>query len=139
MYSARSDQHPDDQEFPGLLLLRPEGRILFVNASNIGHKITPLVERAHPQVVALDMRAVFDLEYTALKMLTEAEKKYRENGISVWLVGLSPEVLAVVENAPLGKTLGHERMFLNLEQALAAWHARRQSQGASDPSQEILH
>jgi MFS superfamily sulfate permease-like transporter len=123
-----SDQHPDDEEFTGLLLLRPEGRIFFVNASNIGHKIAPLVEQMRPQVVALDMRAVFDLEYTALKMLTEAEKKYREDGIAVWLVGLSPEVSAVVEKAPLGKTLGRERMFLNLEEALAAWHALQQKQ-----------
>ena len=126
-----SDEHPDDEEFPGLLLLRPEGRIFFVNASNIGHKIAPLVERARPQVVALDMRAVFDLEYTALTMLTEAEKKYREQGIAVWLVGLSPEVFAVVEKAPLSKALGRERMFLNLEQALAAWHGLQRKQGDS--------
>ena len=116
-----SDQHPDDEEFPGLLLLRPEGRIFFVNASNIGHKITPLVEQAGPQVLALDMRAVFDLEYTALMMLTEAEQKYRERGIAVWLVGLNPEVFAVIQKSPLGQRLGHERLFLNLEDALAAW------------------
>jgi high affinity sulfate transporter 1 len=134
-----SEQHPDDEHFPGLLLLRPEGRIFFVNASNIGHKIIPLVERAHPQVIALDMRAVFDLEYTALKMLTEAEKHYRENGVSIWLVGLSPEVFAVVQNAPLGKTLGRERMFLNLEQALAAWCALDGKQAAPDAPQGIAH
>ncbi|MEM5341400.1 SulP family inorganic anion transporter [Paraburkholderia azotifigens] len=126
-----SDQYPDDEEFPGLLLLRPEGRIFFVNASNIGHKIVPLIERTHPTVVALDMRAVFDLEYTALTMLTEAEKKYRDRGVSLWLVGLSPEVAAIVDNAPLGKTLGHERIFLNLEQALAAWQGSQQKPGAS--------
>jgi high affinity sulfate transporter 1 len=134
-----SDEHPDDEEFPGLLLVRPEGRIFFVNASNIGQKIAPLVEQTRPQVVALDMRSVFDLEYTALKMLTEAEKKYREDGIAVWLVGLSPEVFAVVQKAPLGKTLGRERMFLNLEAALAAWHALRQEQGTQDTSRGIAH
>ncbi|RZF29656.1 SulP family inorganic anion transporter [Paraburkholderia sp. UYCP14C] len=125
-----SDQHPDDEEFPGLLLLRPEGRIFFVNASNIGHRIKALVDETHPQVVALDMRAVFDLEYTAMKMLTEGEKKYREQGIALWLVGLSPEVFAVVEKAPLGKTLGQERMFLNLERALVAWNGLHCRQGA---------
>jgi high affinity sulfate transporter 1 len=129
-----SDQHPDDEEFPGLLLLRPEGRIFFVNASNIGHKITPLVEQTRPTVVALDMRAVFDLEYTALKMLTEAEERCRKVGIAVWLVGLSPDVFAVVENAPLGKALGHRRMFLNLEQAVTAWHALREEQAVEEAS-----
>ncbi|HTH61245.1 MAG TPA: SulP family inorganic anion transporter [Paraburkholderia sp.] len=116
-----SDEHPDDEQFPGLLLLRPEGRIFFLNASNIARKIGPLVEQLHPRVVALDMRAVFDLEYTALRMLTEAEQKSRESGTDLWLVGLNPDVFSVVEKAPLGKALGHQRMFLNLEQALAAW------------------
>ncbi len=51
-----------------------------------------------------------------------AEKKYREQKIAVWLLGMSPEVFAAVEKTPLGKTLEHERMFLNLEQALAAMH-----------------
>ncbi|WP_233837733.1 SulP family inorganic anion transporter [Paraburkholderia sp. ZP32-5] len=132
-----SDKYPDDEEFPGLLLLRPEGRIFFANAANIGHKITPLIEQAHPRVVALDMRAVFDLEYTALKMLTEAEKKSREHGVTLWLVGLSPEVFAVVDRAPLGKALGHERMFLNLEQAVAAWFDLQCKQGeplSNEPS-----
>ena len=78
-----SDKYPNDEEFPGLLMLRPEGRIFFANASNIGHKIAPLVEQARPQVVALDMRAVFDIEYSALKMLTEVEKKCREQRIAV--------------------------------------------------------
>ncbi|WP_321937726.1 SulP family inorganic anion transporter [Paraburkholderia sp. J8-2] len=126
-----SDEHPADEAFPGLLLLRPEGRIFFVNASNIGHKIAPLVDEAHPEVVAIDMRAVFDLEYTALQMLTEGEKKYREQGIALWLVGLSPEIFTIVDRAPLGKILGHERMFLNLEQAVAAWQALQQSQKVS--------
>ena len=36
------------------------------------------------------MSGVFDLEYTALKMLTEGEKRMRERGVSVWLVGLNP-------------------------------------------------
>ncbi|KIG01397.1 SulP family inorganic anion transporter [Caballeronia concitans] len=116
-----SDEHPDDEQYPGLLLLRPEGRIFFVNASNVGQKITPLIEQTRPEVVVLDMRSVFDLEYSALKMLTEGEKKYRESGVSLWLVGLSPAVYGVVQKSPLGKTLGRERMFLNLEQAVAAW------------------
>ena len=79
----------------------------------------PLIEEAKPRVVALDLSGVFDLEYTALKMLTEGEKRMRERGVTVWLVGLTPEVLAMVQRSPLGRTLGQERMFFNLEQAVA--------------------
>src|SRR5262245_47149344 len=66
---------------------------------------------------------VFDLEYTALKMLTEAERKQRERGVLLWLVGLTPAVLAMAQHSPLGAALGRERMFFNLEQAVAKHQA----------------
>jgi sulfate permease, SulP family len=64
------------------------------------------------------MRAVFDLEYTALKMLAESEKKLRERGIRVWMVGMNPEVLLMVQKSSLGEALGREGMHFNLEGAV---------------------
>jgi sulfate permease, SulP family len=61
---------------------------------------------------------VFDLEYTALKALIEADKRLAESGVSIWLVGLTPGVLETVQRSALGKTLGHERMHFNLEVAV---------------------
>ena len=81
-----------------------------------------------PRVVAVDLSAVFDLEYTALKMLTEGEKRGREQGVALWLVGLNPDVLAMVQRSPLGETLGRERMLFNLEVAVARF------QGVESPS-----
>src|SRR5271167_313609 len=78
IFRPRSDEHPEDETFPGLLLLRLEGRVFFANAEHIAQKVRPLVEEAKPTVVALDLSGVPDLEYTALKMLTEAEKRQRK-------------------------------------------------------------
>jgi SulP family sulfate permease len=119
VFRPRSAEHPEDETFPGLLLLRPEGRLFFANAERVGEKIRPLIAEAKPKVVALDLGGVFDLEYTALKMLTDAEKKEREKGVLLWLVGLSPGVLAMVQHSPLGAALGRDRMFFDLEQAVA--------------------
>ena len=69
-------------------------------------------------VVAIDMQGVIDLEYSARKMLTEAEKRRRESGVSLWLVEMSSQVLATVQRAPLGKTLGREGMVHSLEIAV---------------------
>jgi len=123
VFRPRSKEHLEDETFPGLLLLRPEGRIFFANAERLGEKIRPLVAEVKPKVVALDLSGVFDLEYTALKMLTEAEERQRATGVLLWLVGLSPGVLAMVQRSPLGETLGRERMFFNLEQAVARYLA----------------
>lgn len=123
VFRPGSAENPEDEVFPGLLLLRLEGRMFFANAERIGQKIRPLIEHEQPRVVVFDLGGVFDLEYTALKTLTEAEKRYRENGVLLWLVGLNPGVLAVVRRSPLGEVLGDDRMFFNLEQAVARYLA----------------
>ncbi|MCK6460110.1 MAG: SulP family inorganic anion transporter [Planctomycetes bacterium] len=123
VFRPRTKEHPEDEGFPGLLLLRPEGRIFFANAARIGEKVRAAIEEAKPKVVAVDLRSVPDLEYTALKMLIEGEKRARDQGVSVWLVGLNPEVLAVVQRSPLGALLGRERMHFNLETAVAKYLA----------------
>jgi MFS superfamily sulfate permease-like transporter len=79
VFRPRTPEHPEDETFPGLLMLRPEGRVFFANAERISQKIQPLIEAEKPSVVALDLKAVFDLEYTALKILTEAEERHRQN------------------------------------------------------------
>jgi MFS superfamily sulfate permease-like transporter len=119
VFRPRSTEHADDETFPGLLLVKPEGRIFFANAANVGHRIIGYIQEAQPRVVVLDLSSVFDLEYTALKMLTDGEKKYREQGVSLWLVGLTPRVWAMVENSTLGRLLGREGMQFNLEVAVA--------------------
>jgi len=114
-----SAEHPEDESFPGLLLLRPEARIFFANAANLGQKANRLIDAANPQVVVLDLSAVFDVEYTALKMLTAAERKARDDGRILCLTGLNPQVLELVRRSPLGTALGRERMCFDLEQAVA--------------------
>ncbi|PWT93060.1 MAG: sodium-independent anion transporter [Acidobacteria bacterium] len=118
IFRPLSKEHPEDETFPGLLLLLPEGRIFFANAEIIQQKARELIEEAKPKIVAFDFRAVPDLEYTALKMIIDAEKRLRNAGILIWLVGLNPQVLAVIQRSSLGETLGRERMKFNLESAV---------------------
>jgi len=128
VFRPRSTEHPEDETFSGLLLLRPEGRIFFANAEYIALKIRPLVEQTQPKVVALDLSGVTDLEYTALKILVEAEKRQRERGIRLWLVGMNPEVLAMVQRSTLGQVLGREGMYFNLEVAVTKYIALSRNQ-----------
>jgi SulP family sulfate permease len=118
VFRRGSDRHPDDESFPGMLLLRPEGRIYFANAERVGEKIRPLVREANPKIVVLDLSRVFDVEYTALKMLIEAEKRLSASGRTLWLAGLNPGVLDLVRRSPLFAAIGEERMFYNLEHVM---------------------
>ena len=125
VFRPRSKEHSDDETFPGLLMIQLEGRVFFANAERIGEKIMVFVNEAKPRVVVLDLSGVPDLEYTALKMLINAEKRERERGVSTWLVGLNPEVLSMIRRSPLGKVLGEDRMQFNMEVAVAKYLAAR--------------
>ena len=121
VFRPRSKEHPEDETFVGLLLLKLEGRVFFANAQQIAQKIKLLIEEAQPTVVACDLSAVFDLEYTALKMLTEGEERQRERGVRLWLVGMNPSVLAVIQRSKLGEALGRDAMHFNLEIAVTKY------------------
>ena len=123
VFRPRSEAHPEDETFPGLLIIQLEGRIFFVNAERIADKVKAFIDETNPKTVALDLSGVPDLEYTALKMLTEAEKRERDRGVSLWLVGLNPDVLSVIQRSSLANVLGRERMHFNLELAVAKYLA----------------
>jgi len=123
--------HPHDETWPGLLLLRPAGRIFFANAERLADKIRAQIQVAKPRVVVLDCRAVIDLEYTALMMLEAAEQKMRHEGTELWLTALNPNVLEVVQRSALGAALGRERMFFKLQTAVETYERSRAAEGAS--------
>jgi len=123
IFRPNSPEHPEDESFPGLLLVRPEDRIFFGNVQTIREKLNDLVEERKPRVLGLDMRIVPDIEYSALKVLIEAEKKAAERGIRLWLIGLSSEVLLVVQRCGLADRLGREGMFFNCQSAVAHYQS----------------
>ena len=133
VFRPRSDEHPDDETWPGLLILRAEGRIFFANAQRIGDKMWLLIEETKPSVVLIDFSAVFDIEYTALKMMAEAEERLRRDRITLWLAALTPDVLTVVQRSRIGGTLGRERMFLSLQMAVEKYQQGRSSNAANEP------
>jgi high affinity sulfate transporter 1 len=118
VFRALSKDHPDDETWPGLLILRTEGRLFFANAQRVSDLMRPLIQQARPSVVLLDCSAIPDIEYSALKMMIEGEEKQRQAGISFWLAALNPEPLAVVQRSKLGQTLGRERLFFNVQAAV---------------------
>ena len=128
----RGGEHAGDATFPGLLILRTEGRLYFANAANAAEHMQALVAQTQPRVIVLECSAIPDIEYTALNMLIEAEQKMRARGVTLWLAALNPDLLKIIERSPLGAALGRERMFFDLHKALDAW----QRSGEQSPSNQ---
>ncbi len=131
-----SPEHPDDETFPGLLILRPEGRLFFVNAQNVAEQMKALVTRYQPRVVALDLSRVPDLEYSALQMLIDGDQRMQERGIEVWVAALNPGVLEVARQSGLADQLGKERLLFNARQVIERYQALHGKGGAA-PAQQV--
>ena len=110
---------PEDETFPGLLIMRTEGWLNFASMPNAREKLRQLIEEYEPQVVILECSAVTDIEYTALRGLLEAEEKLAKTGVQLWLVGLNPQPFKKICNSKLGQILGDDRMYPNLSIALS--------------------
>lgn len=130
IFRPRSPEHPEDESFPGLLLLKTEGMLHFANVQRVADMMWPLIDEYKPRVIVLDCSAIPDLEYSALKRLTEAQRKMEQLGISVWLAGLNPEPLRLIQKSLLGQTLGRAGMYFDVEQAVTSF-LRQQSDAAT--------
>ncbi|MER0497519.1 sodium-independent anion transporter [Aeromonas hydrophila] len=108
------------------MILRPEGRLFFINVQHVAAGMRELIARHQPRVVVLDMSRVQDVEYSALMMLMEGEQLARSKGVTLWLAGLNPGVLENVRRSGLAAQLGESRMLFN---ARAAIRQYQQNQG----------
>ena len=118
-----SPEHPDDETWPGLLILRPEGRLYFANAQYVADRIATFVAEHRPKVLVIDMSRVSDVEYSVLQAMMEGERRARERGAIVWLAGLNPDVLEMVRRCGLDRQLGRDRMLLNTRVAIERYQA----------------
>ena len=120
-YRPLSPDHPDDETFPGLLVARTQGRMYFANAPVVAEKLRAIIDQHRPSVVVLDCSAIPGIEFTALKMLDEAEACFRRVGVELWLAGLNPEALEVVRRTPLAERLGRRGMHFTVDAAVEAF------------------
>jgi SulP family sulfate permease len=122
-----------DERAPGLLAVRPEGRLFFANARRVCARIAAIAldQRPPPRVVLLDLSAVNDLEVTALERLAELAEDLHERGMALWVAAPNQRPEEMLRRAAelLGRTdlqadtgrLG-VRVFPRLEDALTAYH-----------------
>ena len=117
-------EHADDETFGNLLILRPEGRIFFLNALKTGERLRELIAQYSPNVVLLDLSRVSDIEYSALQMLIEREKTQADENFTLWFAGMNPDVREVISRSGLTSQLGEDRLFPNTREAIKQFESQ---------------
>jgi sulfate permease, SulP family len=75
--------HPENEQVPGVLVVRVESGLFFANADNVREEIERLATQDGLKAVVLDAETVPSVDLTAVGALLELHEALRRNGISL--------------------------------------------------------
>ncbi len=130
------DSHPDDEQFPGLLVLRLDGGLFFATADALGDRVRELSLAGDPPLTAvvLDCADMPFVDSEGSARLRELVELARENGISFRLAGVKPGVMEVLARDGVLDTIGADHLHGDVDQAVQAELAHeRPSPGPAAP------
>ena len=116
-------RHPDYETTAGLLVLRLEAPLFYANASVVRKRIKTLVGAADrtPRAVVLDMGANGDrLDITGAQMLSALLRELHAARVDVALVEMRLPVVEMARRSGLLETLGEDRVFHTIQEAVRA-------------------
>lgn len=120
---ADVERHDMSEQVAGVLVVRPEAGLYFVNAEHVHHALRKLIAEEHPTAVVLDLEAVPGIDMTAVKMLHQFRAELAADSIDLYvtrdiaqvrdvlgteepgLVGIFPTVQAAIEE--IARRNGH--------------------------------
>ncbi|MGZ6343905.1 MAG: SulP family inorganic anion transporter [Candidatus Limnocylindrales bacterium] len=112
----------DAEQLAGLLIVRPNVPLYFLNVTVAKDQILALVESGPtpPRAVILDLSATADLDITTVDALRELAAGLRRRGIGLRLAQVRGSVRDRMLVTGLMADLGEEAVFIALDEAVAA-------------------
>jgi sulfate permease, SulP family len=115
------DENPDDETFPGIVVLRLDGGLFFATAEALEDRIRGLaLDGAEPHALVLDLEGVNFVDSQGAAKLTELHRLTEADGITLRLARVKPQVRAVLEADGIVAQLGADRIHGNVQRAVRA-------------------
>jgi SulP family sulfate permease len=116
------DAHPEDERFPGLLVLRLDGALFFVTADALEDRLRELAMSAEPQLTAvvLDCKSVNFIDSQGSGKVGEFVDLARSNDISFRLARVKPAVLEMLGRDGVLDRLGADNIHEDVNEAVEA-------------------
>lgn len=113
--------HPERRTVPGVLVLRLDSPIFWVNASDVRRRVLQVVD-AHPTTYALvlDLESTNQFDTTSADTLGSLLEDLRAVGIDLYLVRVFPFVRDVMRSSGFEERLGPGRMWHSISQGVRA-------------------
>ncbi len=126
-------RHPENLLVPGLLIVRLDAALYFLNANVARSQLLTLIAASQPapQAVLFDLGASADLDIASLDMLKHLIVELDEIGIEVLLAQVRGSVRDRLRQASLMAEIGEDRIYLSVAAAVHDFEQRNQPIGGS--------
>lgn len=116
-------RHPEYRTVPGMLILRPEENIFFVNAETLRNEIVRLAKDNDPptEAVLLDLELSNELDVTGVEMLIELKEELQEMEIELLLARVRDGVNEMFERTGAVEKFGREHIHPRVINGVSAY------------------
>ncbi len=115
------DEHPDDQTYPGIVVLRIDSGLFFATAQALDDRIRALTDGADPlRGVVLDFEAVPFVDSQGAEQLSQIQELVNGHGATLHLGRVKPHVRAVLERDGVIDRIGADNVHGNVHRAVEA-------------------
>ncbi|MBE2233754.1 MAG: STAS domain-containing protein [Anaerolinea sp.] len=124
------ERHPENLLVPGLLIVRLDAPLYFLNANVARSQLLDLILSSQPAPLAVlfDLGASADLDIASLDMLKNLVVELDEIGIDVLLAQVRGSVRDRLRQASLMTEIGEDRIYLSVAAAVQDFEQRNQEE-----------
>ena len=131
------DEHPDDETFPGIVVLRIDSGLFFATSQALDDRIRALTDATCPlRGVVLDLEAVTFIDSQGAEQLAQIHEFVEAQRASLRLARVKPQVLAVLERDGVIDRIGGDHVHGNIDRAVEAQLADNEWTGEATPRAE---
>lgn len=134
-------RHPENLAVPGLLIVRLDAPLYFLNANVARGQVFDLISSTQPapKAVLFDLGASADLDIASLDMLRTLVVELDEIGVDVLLAQVRGSVRDRLRQASLMAEIGEDRIYLSVAAAVHDFEQRQAQEVISHDTQVEEH
>ena len=116
------DEHPGDETFPGISVLRLDSGLFFATAEALDRRLRAVIQDHEPKVhaIVLDLEGVDFVDSQGAAKLAELREVAEADGVTMRLARAKPEVVATLAADGIVDALGVDHIHGNVHAAVEA-------------------
>jgi sulfate permease, SulP family len=128
------DRRPDNETFPGILVLRVDGPLIFPNVARVRQDVLGHVKRAGKvELLVLSMRSAPYMDLAATDMLSVLYDELRTEGVSLKLAEATGDCRDSIKKAGLDSKFGELDAGISVQKVIDDWSKLKEDKAQAVP------